>query len=327
VNESKWVDEDIINARKNGVIRLLDSSSKPESIDKLNNLYIKWLNKWLKDLNKKEIVICDNKNPILYIKLNNQNNLINNSSESTTQKKLKLSHGVEQTWNCNVRSHGNFLNYFFSDLKDKNIKLFDKYYTEVYSKYEDVDKGKKDYLFLEFIETIFTKVVIFDNRIFNRFPSSYGAIEDSNSKYFMINNELSLLVKNEDKTEFDQWLNQKDNKDTDVNFLVMHLSFIEQLEDNEGKKYSEDNLDKFIQDKLSPLFNDQSIIRENFIFVITSGRGRDKWRDSIKNKESKFDKFTIFKPVESLLSAIEQGVSYNDHIDIKFNLIKVLFGN
>ena len=323
VNDKDWKDEDIIKARKNGVIRLLESSSKLNNIDDLNKLYIKWLNKWIKDVKNKKIVICDNTNPTLYIKLNDQVELNKQSFDTEIKQELKLSHGEEQLWNCNVRSHGNFINYFFSDLPNKNIKFFDKYYDNVYSKYQNLDKWKKDYLLLEFLETIFTKVVIFDNRIFNRFPSSYGTMQNKESKIFMIYNELSLLVKSEDKNEFETWLKQKD---TDVNFLVMHLSFIEQLEDNNGRKYSEDNLEQFIQDKLSPLFKNNNV-RDNFIFVITSGRGRDKWRESIKNKESKFDKFTIFKPVESLLTAIEQGISYNDHIDIKFNLIKILFGN
>ena len=61
-----------------------------------------------------------------------------------------------------------------------------------------------------------------------------------------------------------------------------------------------------------------------FIFIITTGRGRDLWRVVLNDQQKKF---TTFKPIESILSAVEEGVSNNDHFDIKYNLVKLIFGS
>ena len=95
----------------------------------------------------------------------------------------------------------------------------------------------------------------------------------------------------------------------------MHLSYIESL----GYKEMGNSMNNFINNELKDLIDN-----DNFILIITSGRGRDSWKEGL-NKY--YLKKTIFKPVESFIHAIESGISYNDNFDVKYNIIKVIFGS
>lgn len=315
ISKETWSDEDIIKARKNGIIRLLDGCN-----DKLrvNELYKKWLEKWL-GLNFQ--------NGSIYIGLqsgDNQNILSSagairvkdetivfycgSGAESydSAKTKLKLAHGQEKDFHCNVRSHGAFFQKFFKEcnldtIGGKKINVDDNH-----NLINDNKEGivKKETLLLELIESALTKVVIFDNRVNERFKSyTYNKIK-------MLNDDLFLTIYKEDKQE---WENFKKNAE-EINFLVIHLSFIESL----GYK---ENIEEFIKNELSFVKN----LNENFILVITSGRGRKDWEESIKTTD--YEKITIFKTIESILNSIESGISYNDHFDIKYNLIKTLIGS
>ena len=339
VNDKAWEDEDIIKARKNGVIRLLDESSKPKNIDELNKLYTKWLVKWIKNDDGYQMDFCSNTDFMLAIKIENEDiKFLPITNHTTLKKSLYLIHGNEYSYNCNVRSHGSFWNKFFDEsFLNKDPKNLDQFIS--FFKGWGIEKQKKKkLLMLEFWEAVLSNVVIFDNRIALRVPKAYqekrhkiNAKKRKFSKNDMLQKDLSLFVYEEDVNRFNFWLRKINPCNKNANFLIIHLSFIESITDNSGHKYSEDTLDKFIEEKLDDVIyykeNNEKKLRDDFILVITSGRGRDKWRDSLKNKDTKYEKFTIFKPVESLLSAIEQGISYNDHFDIKYNLIKVLFGN
>jgi len=315
VNDKEWNDEDIIiNARKNGIIRLLDGCNDLS----VNKLYKEWLRKWLG---------LNSQNVSMYIGLQSGKDQANLSSTGAIRVKdktivfycgsgaedyngtktiLKLAHGEEQDFHCNVRSHGVFFQKFFTDcdlntIGEKKINVDDNH-NLINDNKEKIEKNET--LLLELIEAVLTKVVIFDNRVNERFKSY------TDNKIKMLNDDLFLIIYNEDKQKWDNFkINIKK-----INFLVIHLSFIESL----GYK---ENIEEFIKNELGFA----NILNENFILVITSGRGRKDWEESIKTIEYK--KITIFKPIESILNSIESGISYNDHFDIKYYLIKTLIGS
>ena len=70
-------------------------------------------------------------------------------------------------------------------------------------------------------------------------------------------------------------------------------------------------------------------VRDNFVLVITTGRGRTKWWTKLSEEEnySSYRRFTNFRPVESIISAIEDAVNRRDDIEVKYNLVKVMFGS
>jgi hypothetical protein len=327
-------DEYKIKARMNGAIRVIESSNVNENS---LVLYKKWVDKWI--LNNQNHSIEFKQDISTRLRLQFENGMLGFSKHGTSDQNSKflyLIHGDEKSYNCHVRSHGAFWTKFFNDIPDKQPAKFAKYKEKVLAKLTEEEYKKKMLLSYELWETILTRIVIFDERIYSRIPKSYRELKktatkvekemDSThvSKELMLNKQLSLNIFDEDLDKFESRIN---SFGANINFLVIHLSFIEQMKNREGVKYSEETISKFIEEKLEPLFIKNGEIKDNFIFVITSGRGRDKWRESLKEQYSIFKKFTIFKPVESLLTAIEQGVSNNDHFDIKYNLVKVLFGN
>jgi hypothetical protein len=64
----------------------------------------------------------------------------------------------------------------------------------------------------------------------------------------------------------------------------------------------------------------------NSKLIITTGRGRGLWWDSLKKKE-KLCINILFKPIDSLLAAVQDGLIYKDDYLIKYNLMKVIFGS
>lgn len=334
-------DELINEIRENGIIRLLykkndeDSFSSENLINKLENeipkqikdtaiinnerlktLYDVWLKEWIKydekfmlgfkkDTNIWAMIKIDKDNKIISYHRNENkcdySELINNINIT-----LQLSHGGDdENKSCNVRSHGYFWGKYFinalgkdpEDLGNRNVYVIEK-----------------DYLLMDFLEVIATRIEIFDNRIYLRMSQLDGT---KRNKVF--GDYLRLKVYEEEiKDENDKSNIFKQNilslkNTTDPLILIIHLSYIEAM------GYPEENINLFIKDHLEELF-----VKENFIFVLTSGRGRDKWK---KDLDVKYRKQTIFKSVESLIGAVESGLSYNDNFDVKHNLIKVIFGS
>ena len=108
-------------------------------------------------------------------------------------------------------------------------------------------------------------------------------------------------------------------------FLVLHLSFIESLIGNDENKYGEANVAQFIKEQI---LTQEGVggIDDNFILVITTGRGRSEWWDSINN-DKKLSHFTTFKPIEAIVSSVDAATQINDDFDLKHNIVKVLFGS
>ena len=66
-------------------------------------------------------------------------------------------------------------------------------------------------------------------------------------------------------------------------------------------------------------------LSDNCLLVITTGRGRTEWW--LKLQKSDYAAYATFRPVESLIEAVEKAVMKQDDIELKYNLIKVLFGS
>jgi len=328
-------DEIFFKARQEGVIRILfetdltnlkktldeeipekhkDSPNQQACIrdERLRLLYSFWLHKWISgdnfniriykspDINKNFSVTITKVNPYI--------NIEKDCTESNIS--IPLSHGGnDESKSCNVRSHGVFWGKYFNKVEKKQAsELFEA------SVIDTLNNDLTKYLLMDFAEVVTTNVFIFDNRIKSRMP-----INDEKLNVFRKN--LKLVVEEErafDKKKgesFKNHFNQLTEKYTSPNVLVMHLSYIESL----GYKEMGNSMNNFINNELKDLIDN-----DNFILIITSGRGRDSWKEGL-NKY--YLKKTIFKPVESFIHAIESGISYNDNFDVKYNIIKVIFGS
>ena len=180
---------------------------------------------------------------------------------------------------------------------------------------------------LEFFETLLTRICIFDNRIYHRIRGE----KDFGREHFF-RHRLKLVVQNEatdDERDNPEWLQTWERERTGFiptcHFLVIHLSFIERILQKKHKR--EGDVGFFIQQEIVSAMPG-GVAPKNFMLVITTGRGRNDWWKYLDKAEYKdFTRFTIFRPVESLISAVERSVSIHDDVELKFRLVKILFGS
>jgi hypothetical protein len=187
---------------------------------------------------------------------------------------------------------------------------------------------------MELFEVLSTKVCIFDNRVHHRLRLD----KDQSSGYHaFLRDKLQLAAFKESisadngEVKDENWLAPLSDNDKnflkECHFLVMHLSFIEsilptQIPDIKDKDRS--NVGLFLERYIMPLVEQ----RDNFFFVVTTGRGRNEWWTSLDQDEYRaYSEFTIFRAIESLLSGIENSVSMKDDVELKFRIIKNLYGS
>lgn len=153
----------------------------------------------------------------------------------------------------------------------------------------------------KFIETLLTNIEVYDNRIFDRV--------NSREKKDILSKKLFLHIYNEEieKTDF-----SKKAKESKANFIIIHLSYIEKL------GFAEEKISEFIDKHFKHFLDDNSKL------VITTGRGRGEWHNCL---EKKYKPHVLFKPIDSLLEAVEDGLIDRDDFQVKYNLVKVLFGS
>lgn len=289
-------------AREGGVIRVLENLEENLSEEAI---YQYWLSKWCKK-DKFRIALLQGRSEISHIVFDEngaQYYLDGDYTEEMDEKfgeyttyRLAFAHSskVKEQNNkvLNIRTHGILSTNFFKDvagiddLADADIEPLKLY---------------------ELTEVLHTKVAVFDNRVAER-------IEEKERRKH-IDKSLRCGIYRENVKD---WQEVKANLG-DYNFLILHLSFIESLLDKKGNKYGEEGIVQFIKNDILPNKKD------NFVLVITTGRGRTKWWQKIKVTEH--SKFTTFRPVESLIDAVEKATLKQDDIELKYNLIKVLFGS
>jgi len=283
-------------------------------------IYPLWLNKWLEKGNYSVNFIIDDEtigriifddDGVLYYNTLDLNNSKLLSSEQLNEFDMYqscdfyLKHGnidedlsVPDDSICNYRSHGTFMTEFCNQVALHKTKI---------------SSGKA----AELLELLLTNICIFDNRIANR-------VDKVNKAFYR--NSLGAAIYQEN---VDQWNEVKNNNFEGIHFLVIHLSFIEAFEVKGDKKYNEEKIIQFLEDQVFQN-EENSELRQragkNFMIVVTSGRGRSDWWNTVKDNET-YNKFVTFRQVESLITATEIAMSINDDIEIKYQLCKVLFGS
>jgi len=340
-------DKLIMEARQVGAIRLIYKDKDPnlkeliKKLDKdlpdqvkkenknisvlrdlrLQELYSIWLKYWIpydSDNRHKIALKIDQDSSVL--ELSESDNKVEFSFKSLNDSDivLPLSHGgSDESSCCNLRSHGIFWTKFFNKVRSRDIDDLVKKDLQ----FDDVINEK--FLAMEFTEVVATKVLIFDNRLKNRMPVDLEkiAIFEKHLNLFVYE-EKNLTTSTNKNNQGTQGLFKNEligiiSENGSPNTLVIHLSYIETL----GYKETEKGfMNRFIRNELPQ----ELISKDNFIFIIVSGRGRNSWIDDL---EDEYTKKTLFKPVESFINAIESGISYNDNFDVKYNITRVIFGS
>lgn len=175
----------------------------------------------------------------------------------------------------------------------------------------------------EFLETMATKVVIFDNRARHRIREN----DQKAGQLDFFREKLGIAIFSEKKKE---WDSRKEEYLKKSQFLVLHLTFIEEMvlnnPDFQNLPVDEQVMLGFLMEQeILPCVGN----RDNFIFVVTTGRGRTKWWTDLLGSE-KYKKYAskiTFRPIESILTAIENGQSMIDDFELKHGILKVLFGS
>lgn len=191
--------------------------------------------------------------------------------------------------------------------------------------------AKDDIKMLELFELLASKVCIFDDRVHQRLR-----IDANNAAYAVFAREqLKMVVLQENSAKSTKsmpgWIAALDEDNRrflkETNFLVMHLSFIERILQHENPNLSPNNASNvglFLQEQVIPFVGQ----RDNFFFVVTTGRGRNEWWTSLdKSGNEGFAKITLFRPIETILAAIENSIGMEDDIELKYRIAKILFGS
>lgn len=229
---------------------------------------------------------------------------------------LHIAHGGESdnAQLLSYRTHGVYMNYFQSEIiPNQPLSL------------------KAKARMAELFEILCTRITIFDSRVYYRLGAHSYRKTLAEQLLLNVYDETSQSGDSEDWME--QWESLRQEAIEESNFLVIHLSFIERIliaKYADHPDYADENIGLFIQEEILPFACDENgEVRSNFILVITTGRGRTKWwtRLSEQNKYKSYRRFTNFRPVESIISALEDAINRKDDIEIKYNLVKVMFGS
>lgn len=291
-----------------GVVRLLRKDTLNDVID----AYKIWLAQWQKtttdfviDLKEGKTLVGSiiyHNNKLTYFSYNERRkeeskirDIYSSLNKVAKNRLIQMAHGGKDQDKNDIwrfRSHGTAMQQIF---KVKNS----------ISETEKIDELE----LYELFEALITNVCIFDNRVYDRLRVGRRDFYRENLKFD---------VRQEDK---DEWNKLKKKGFSQYHFLVVHLSFIENMKDN---KYSEKNIVAFVKEEI---LNGGSIddLEKNFVLVITTGRGRMEWWSNLE--KTNLTRFTTFRPIESILTAVEDALQKKDDFDLKYNIAKVLFGS
>ncbi|MEM1216126.1 MAG: hypothetical protein AAGJ82_10595, partial [Bacteroidota bacterium] len=315
--------------RTQGVLRVIDQHLSPATTDNyaaIHAAYQVWLRSWAGKLSSTIQLMIDNaiigqfvyrpasEQVLRYEPVWELDSQVKSGTHVTQQ--LHIAHGgdSEDVRLLRYRNHGVYASYFRAALTP-NQPLSTKAKARM----------------AEFFEVLITRISIFDSRVFHRLGSS--------SRRQTLSDQLLLHVYDEasENAAGQNWLSEWEAKKEWVikqsHFLVLHLSFIEKIlvtKYADHPTYGEENVGLFIQKEIIPYaLGTNGKVRDNFTLVITTGRGRTKWWTRLVDEVDyqPFQRFTYFRPVESIISAIEDAISRKDDLAIKYNLVKVMFGS
>lgn len=320
-----------------GIIRVISASVEPETIEKAYRL---WLPHWFKLKKGTPNIVytffegATQTSRLVYsqgiVRFENHDAAADTDLDEVAYEQLKtipqniklnLEHGGELSLKpevFNYRFHGELIKRFCGGIKMENAEM------------------SSDNAY-ELMEVLATRIQIFDRRIYNRLysvasvSSNQTAVKDKLNKQIksrqkerlkLYRESLFLDFRNESLEHFEKFKRKGFQK---IHFLILHLSFIEGMEDAEGNTYSEKRIIDFIDDQILQ-GNPPSQVGNDFVLVITTGRGRMEWWDKIKEKPE-YARFVTFRPIESILGVVEDALQMHDDFDMKFNMVKLLFGS
>ncbi len=315
--------------RGHGVIRIVDQESVsdlvPDASEALLESYKWWLKEWIgaesyslkflvDGLPVGQFVFRKEKEPVFHYY--NTAELPVAEQEFELEDTLNVAHGgfSLDPQVLRYRTHGIYKTYFMRDINGNG----------------PVSTQSAARL-IELFEVLATRICIFDNRIRHRIRN--------HDREGIFKSALKLSIFGEQIPQQDEsgkwvgeWESQKSTLIGNSHFLILHLSYIEKLlltKYSDHQDYSEENIGLFIAKEIVPSITQNGRLRKNFILVITSGRGRTKWWSKMNETRmyQPFTQFTIFRPVESLISGIEDALGRKDDIELKYNMVKVLFGS
>lgn len=330
-----------------GIIRVLANDEEPKSVAEA---YHYWMKKWIKSENENQDFVVDfyeggeieedntNKTGTLAGRLTYEqgraryeNKAAVRIADKDNQKyaqyieipqrvEVAIAHGSQLSKHpekLNYRSDGELIRHFCKGMKLKSAQIQDE--GEVF----------------ELLEAFAARICIFDHRVHNRMylgdtilqTSEFASIsadrlEVQRKRLSMYRQHLHLDVRPE---SLEAWQTVQEQKFLNLHFLIVHLSFMESLKDAHGKEYSEERIIEFIDEQVLQ-GRPASSVGDDFVLVITTGRGRMQWWEAIK-ANPEYARFTTFRPIESILSAMEDAMQVADDFNLKFNLTKLLFGS
>lgn len=313
--------------RSKGVLRVIDQPIPAGLVGDagIHHAYQSWLRNWMGDVSQTIRLHVDNAvvgrfeyqpaadRPLTYYPAWEAHLP---TQDATVAQDLHIAHGGDSDNRklLRYRNHGIYMKYF-RDILVPGEPLSDKALVRM----------------AEFFEVLATRVCIFDSRVYYR----VGNPDHRES----LAQQLLLHVYDESNQEdpgsdwLARWETEKAWMIQNTHFLVLHLSFIEKMlitKYADDPDFGDENIGLFIEREIMPHAQDEyGQVRDNFMLVITTGRGRTKWWTKLSEAESynNYKRFTNFRPVESIISAVEDAVNRRDDIEVKYNLIKVMFGS
>lgn len=308
--------------RLNGVIRIVNNEKG--NIQGFDSAMQTWLIGWLKD--KQQGVVLhkpegeNRKDPFGAVYMHNDQLVYENKATFENNKaqypsryqnfhQFESAHSVATSPNdtgtpqVSIRSHCSFM-----------TNIFEKFKYQTIAKVNELPVPKSAKL----LETLLTRIDIFDNRVFERLPQNRQEKSPTDPQD-VFSQQLLLNAYQESADDFKKYKAEILNN---THFLIMHLSFLESIDKEPNIKYKEIEVEKFYKKEIESFFiEEHGAVPENFLFVITSGRGRGDWFEAIKHPQ------ITFRPIESLMDVIEDGLSLHDDFQVKYGLCNVLFGS
>lgn len=320
--------------KRQGLIRLIAGMPKPAN---LAEGYNHWLSAWIKPKGDNGDIVFDFiegetltgrltfengrarfENVEQIREADNDDALYEKYQAIPQRSRIVIAHGGKlsiEPDKFNYRSHGELISRFCKGVKPMyRVKQMDE---------ADV---------AELIEALATRICIFDRRSYSRMylgetesgaqPIDPAKVALQKARLDLYRRELFLDFQTE---ELDAWRAVQARGFLHYHFLVLHLSFVEGMKDAEGILYSEERILDFIDREVLQGTPPEQI-GPNFVLVITTGRGRMAWWDKVKNNPA-YARFTTFRPIESILGAVEDALQMPDDIDLKYNLTKLFLGS
>ena len=311
--------------KSRGVIRVLRGETAPQTY---NEAYHLWLKEWVKGNRDNKDTVIDflegqsvvarvwyTKDEVKFEALRTIRNVLLNPGYVRKYEGVQnrifiaVAHGgglSAEPDKFNYRSHGELVRRFGQGKVPKKVKEM------------------PDELIYELIETLATRICIFDRRIYNRLA---GSPEEATSlqkeRLELYRKHLRLDIRNEEEED---WQVVRKDGFLKYHFVILHLSFMEQMKGADGESYHEERVLEFIDEQILPDGMTAEQVPNNFILVITTGRGRMAWSDKIKENKA-YARFTTFRPIESILAAVEDALQMPDDFDLKYNLTQLLLGS